>query len=542
MSVDLKARIATLATLQEAEALYPPRHLPEGAEVVRVAPSPTGMPHIGTAMQSVIDRALADKTKGVFILRIEDTDQERTVPGAIEAIIAGLKWLGTAPNEGYTFGGDYGPYLQSERLKLYQLAAEELVAKGHAYHCFCTSERLEQLREAQTKAKMMPKYDRLCSKLSADEVSARKAKGEKSVVRMRVPKDGTKITFRDEVRGKIEFDAKVLDDSILLKSDGFPTYHLAVIVDDHFMRVTTVVRGEEWISSAPKHVLLYQMFGWQSPKWLHTVLLRDAERRKLSKRSGDTSITGYRVQGYLPEGLRNFLTRVMWAHPENKDIYDLAEFARLVTAEALPSTGPIADMKLFGFINGHYLASHKAAELRAMFVQYLGYLIEVGRVPELHEDEEEPSLTLETVQKLKAEIEGNIAYADEVFGLEPERHQKLSDVFRNCGFLFEATYIPATPALLAKHCPDAAQAKTILQKVLDTCIGHNSHESWEAAMRSIAAEQGVKDKVVFMLTRVAATGMEKTPPLYEIMHLLGIGRLTARLAAAQAVVGTSVAA
>lgn len=539
---DLKARIAALTSLAEAEALYPARTLPEGAEVVRIAPSPTGMPHIGTAMQSVIDRALADKTKGVFILRIEDTDQVRTVPGAIDAIIDGLRWLGTTPDEGYSFGGNYGPYLQSERLKLYQLGAAELVAKGHAYHCFCTPERLEQLREAQAKAKMMPKYDRLCSKLSAEEVSQRLAKGETSVVRMRMPKDGEKIRFKDEVRGEIEFDTKVLDDSVLLKSDGFPTYHLAVIIDDHFMRVTTVVRGEEWISSAPKHILLYKMFGWTAPKFLHTVLLRDEQRRKLSKRSGDVSITGYRVQGYLPAGFRNFLTRVMWAHPENKDIYDLAEFARLVTPAALPSTGPIADMKLFGFINGHYIAGHKPAELRTMFTDYLDYLISIGRTPELDEDETAPEMPLETVRKLRAEIAANTAYADEVFALEPERHQKLADVFRNCGFLFEATFTPALPERLAKHCPDAAQAKAILQAVAATCLGHNASESWDAAMRKIAAEQGVKDKVVFMLTRVACTGVEKTPPLFEIMHLLGVQKLRQRLDMAMELLSKSAAA
>lgn len=542
MSVDLKTRIEQLTSLAEAEQLYPPRKLPEGAEVVRVAPSPTGMPHIGTAMQAVIDRSLADKTNGVFILRIEDTDQARSVPGAIEAITAGLRWLGTTPDEGLGFGGDYGPYLQSERLKLYQLAAEHLIEKGHAYRCFCTPERLEKLREEQSKAKMMPKYDRLCSRLSAEEVAQRIAKGEKSVVRMRVPKDGTKILFKDEVRGAIEFDTKVLDDSVLLKGDGFPTYHLAVIVDDHFMHVTTVVRGEEWISSAPKHVLLYRMFGWKEPKWLHTVLLRDAERRKLSKRSGDTSITGYRVQGYLPDGLRNFLTRVMWAHPENKDIYDLAEFARLVSPSALPSTGPIADMKLFGFINGSYLARYKGSELRALFVQYLDYLVSVDRVPEWDEDEHGPALTIDLVKKLKAEIEGNTEYADHVFGLEPERHQKLSDVFRNCGFLFETLFVPASAELLAKHCPEADKTRAILTAVLETAVGHAESTAWDPAMRKIAADQGVKDKVVFMLSRVAITGQEKTPPLFEIMHMLGDDRVKRRLQGAISRAGTNSAA
>lgn len=528
---DLSARLAALVSLSEAEALYPSRTLPPGAEVTRLAPSPTGMPHIGTAMQAVIDRALADKGHGLFILRVEDTDKARSVPGAEEAIVESLRWLGTVPDEGpYGFGGAYGPYTQSERLPLYRLAADYLVQQGHAYHCFCSSQRLEELREAQTKAKMMPKYDRHCRALTAEEVAARHQRGEASVVRMKVPKDGTKITFRDEVRGEIAFDAKVLDDSILLKSDGFPTYHLAVIVDDHFMRVTLVVRGEEWISSTPKHVLLYQAFGWTPPKFLHTVLLRDEQRRKLSKRSGDTSIAGFRAQGYLPEGFRNFLTRVMWAHPDNKDIYDLPEFARLVTAEALPSTGPVADMKLFGFINGQYLSRRTPSELRQAFLAYLDYLITTERVPDLDDDETaEPTLTLDTVRALRTDIQAHQAYTEQVFALEPERHQKFADIFRNCGFFFDATFREASDALLAKHAPDRAKAASILRAVADTTLTLTDHDVWDKTMRGIAAAHEVKDKVVFMLTRVAVTGSERTPPLLEIAHILGEGRLRQRV-------------
>ena len=529
---DLKARIEALTSLDEAEKLFPPRNMPPEAEIVRIAPSPTGMPHIGTAMQAVIDRALADKNKGVFILRIEDTDKARSVPGAEEALFEALQWLGTPPDEAsFGVGGAYGPYTQSDRLPLFVLAANHLLDKGHAYHCFCTAERLEKLREDQAKAKMMPKYDQLCSKLTAEEVSERHAKGEKSVVRMRMPSDGTKIIFRDEVRGEIEFDSKVLDDTVLLKSDKFPTYHLAAVVDDHFMRVTTVVRGEEWISSTPKHVLLYKAFGWEVPKFLHTVLLRDEQRRKLSKRSGDTSITAFRVNGYTPEGFRNFLTRVMWAHPDNKDVYDLAEFARLLSPTALPSSGPIADMKLLGFINGQYLASYSPAEFREKFLAYLTYLISVDRVPEFAEGDTTRPLSIDIVKVLKAEIERDTAYADHVFALEPERHQKFADVFTNCGFLFEATATPAAAERLAKYCPDAALASNILAAVMETCLDKTESDAWDQAMRKVAADHGVKDKVVFMLTRVAVTGAEKTPPLLEIIHILGLDRLRARVTA-----------
>jgi len=527
---DLKARIEALTSLNEAEKLFPPRNMPPEAEIVRIAPSPTGMPHIGTAMQAVIDRALADKNKGIFILRIEDTDKARSVPGAEEALFEALQWLGTPPDEAsFGVGGAYGPYTQSDRLRLFELAADHLVNHGHAYHCFCTAERLEKLREDQTKAKIMPKYDRLCSKLTAEEVARRRANGEKSIIRMRVPSDGTKILFRDEVRGEIEFDSKVLDDTVLLKSDKFPTYHLAAVVDDHFMRVTTVVRGEEWISSTPKHVLLYKAFGWDIPKFLHTVLLRDEQRRKLSKRSGDTSITAFRVNGYTPEGFRNFLTRVMWAHPDNKDVYDLSEFAHLLSPTALPSTSPIADMKLLGFINGQYLSRYTAPEFREKFVAYLTYLLSVDRVPELAEEDVIKPLSTDLVKRLKAEIENNTSYADNVFALEPERHQKFADVFINCGFLFETTAALANMERLAKYCPDTATAANILTAVMENCLDKTNHDAWDKAMRKVAADYGVKDKVVFMLTRVAITGAEKTPPLLEIMHILGLEKLRTRV-------------
>jgi glutamyl-tRNA synthetase len=492
------------------------------------------MPHIGTAMQSVINRALANKTQGTYILRIEDTDQARTVPGAIENIVDVLKWLGATPNEGYSFGGDYGPYIQSARLHIYQLAAEHLISTGKAYRCFCSEQRLTELREAQTKAKMMPKYDGKCRSLSADEVKAKLAEYEKSnikpVVRLKMPPAGTKIKFVDAVRGEIEFDAKVLDDQILIKSDGFPTYHLAVVVDDHFMRVTSVVRGEEWISSTPKHVLTYQAFGWQAPRFIHTVLLRNEEKKKLSKRDGDTSATWFRVQGYLPEGFRNFLTRVVWAHPGNRDIYSLDEFAELMTPAALPSTGPVVDMKLLGFINSKYIGGHTGAELRMMLQNYLEFLLESKQLPDLPDEGGVHELNAGVVEKVLHEVRGNPAHVERVLSLEPERHQKLSDILFNCAYFFDSTFMPPKAEVVAKICPDAAQAKALIAEVAAGFNPQLDHEAWDKSLRAIAAAHGVKDKVVFMLTRVAITGQERTPPLYEIIHLLGEERTRARLA------------
>ncbi len=524
-------------TLGDFETLYPSRPLPDGALVVRFAPSPTGSPHIGSMMQPVIDWALARKTSGVFILRLEDTDRARLVPGMGQALVDMHTWLGTPPDEGpLGIGGAYGPYVQSERLHLYQVAARHLAATGHAYHCFCTPERLQALRDEQARLDRTTRYDWHCRTLDPHEVSQRLAAGETSVIRQKVP-ERRKISFTDLVRGRIDFDSTAVDDSVLMKSDGFPTYHLAVVVDDHFMRVTTVVRGEEWIPSAPKHVLLYEAFGWKAPDFLHTVLLRNESRKKLSKRDGDTSVEWFKVEGYLPAGITNFLTRVMWAHPEEKDIYDLSEFSRLVEPSHLPSTGPVADMKLLNFINGHYVGhpgadpatKRSADDLRLLVTGYLRFLLAAGRLPDVVSGEEGPTMELSTVAALLAEIEKDTAYADRVFALEPERNQKLGDMLLNTPYFFDATFRKAASALFEKICPETDKIPALLHASAQLYDPADDHATWETGMRGIAASHGVKDKTVFMLTRVAATGQDRTPPLFEILRLIGRERFVNRL-------------
>jgi glutamyl-tRNA synthetase len=524
-------------SLEEAEALFPARNLAPGAEVVRLAPSPTGFPHIGTAMQAVINAALARKTGGLFLLRVEDTDRARLIPGAEAAILQGLSWLGLLPDEGPDdLGGNYGPYRQSERLPLYALAARRLMEQNLAYPCFCPPERLEALRNERMRAGENPRYDRKCLGLTPEEVAARQAAGEKSVVRLRVP-DGGGISFVDEVRGAISFAADALDDTILLKADGYPTYHLAAVVDDHFMRVTTVIRGEEWISSTPRHVLLYRAFGWKIPRFLHTVILRDERRHKLSKRSGDTSLSWFQAQGYVPDGLRNFLTRILWAHPEEKDIYPFSEFISLFSVPALPRTGPVVDSRLLDFINGKYLSRLSAREMRAEFLSYLDFPDRQGGQAPGAGNGTSPFPPGEVRRALKAELEADPAQAERVFGLEPERNRKLSDVFSNNGFFFAATFVPAARGLLLRHCPDGEQALRILQTLLPWDVSALAHDSWEAAMRRVAEDFAVQPKTVFMLTRLAVTGLEKTPPLHAILLLLGPERVRKRMA--QAIAGLS---
>ncbi len=528
------ADLAALKSLDEAEKLYPPRKLPAGAEVVRVAPSPTGLPHLGTAMQVTIDRALANQTGGVFILRIEDTDQTRLVDDAVTAIQDGIKWMGIVPDEGVGYGGNYGPYTQSERLPLYKLAADSLLEKGHAYRCFCSKERIDLLRKNQQQQGLLPGYDGHCRNLSADTIARKLSEGQPFTIRMKIP-EKTTIQVHDLVRGPISFDTDTLTDEILMKSDGrFPTYHLAAMVDDHFMRVTTIVRGEEWISSAPKHVLLYQYFGWDMPKLLHTVLLRDTQKRKLSKRLGDTSIRWFEHQGYLPDGFRNFITRVMWAHPGEKDVYPYQEFIDLMKTSDLPATGPVADFALLGFINGKYITDMTVDARYDAMCHYFNKLIERGEglTLEIYNGEQRDTIEYshDTLTAFSKAFRADPDFSKRVFALEPERIRRLGDVIEQYGFLFKPLYTPPTVEQILKNAGSVDKAKTILTDYLG--VGHNggeTHEEWDLRLRAIGEKIADKPKAVFMTIRLAITGKEKSPPVYETAEILGPAEVKRRM-------------
>jgi len=525
------AKLPAAQSLADYETIFPPRNLPEGAEVTRIAPSPTGMPHIGTAMQAVINRALADKNGGVFILRIEDTDQKRYVTGAEEALVRSLDWLGTPPHEGpFGTGGNYGPYRQSERLPLYQMAANQLLHENKAYRCFCCPERLEQLRAEQTAQSKVSGYDGHCRAIPADEAAARAANGESYVVRLHAPGAGRKLTFADLVRGDITFDSNVVDDAVLLKSDGFPTYHLAAVVDDHFMRVTTVVRGEEWISSTPKHKLIYEAFGWEMPKMLHTVLLRDEQKRKLSKRSGDTSISWFQNQGYVPEAFRNFMTRSIWAHPDNKDIYPFGEFVDKFSTAQLPSSSPVADMTRLLSMNATYLAGYTPKQRSNAVLDYMDRLASREVIPTSKPDDRPILESREQFAAIHAEMKSNPAYLERIMAVEPARHQRLFDAVSNTAFYFAAGYKPASSEKLNAICSDATLIPAILRSVAAIDPQEVDAAGWDKALRTIATDKGVKDKEVFMLTRLAITGQERTPSLHAVAQVLGSTTIRSRIA------------
>src|SRR3989344_957995 len=326
----------------------------------RIAPSPTGFPHIGTIYQAMLDKAFAKRHKGTFLVRIEDTDRARFVQGAEEKLFEALDWLGLQEDEGVRKGGEYGPYRQSERLDIYKKYAQELVEKDHAYYCFCTKERLDEVRNEQQKQGKPPMYDKHCRNLSKEEVDERIKNGEPYVIRMKVP-ENKKITVKDLIRGDIKFDSNTIDDQVILRSDGFATYHLGVVVDDYLMKVTHAVRGPEWIPSFPKHKLLYDFFGWEMPIFVHTPLIINMDGSKLSKRQGHANVDWYKEQGFLPEALLNFIALLGWSHPnsrhrhfdgesnENKEvspdveIFSFEEFSKLFDLKDLSSVNPKFD-------------------------------------------------------------------------------------------------------------------------------------------------------------------------------------------------------
>lgn len=322
---------------------------------VRIAPSPTGDPHIGSAYMALANLALVAKHGGQFVLRIEDTDQVRSTKESEAAIFEGLKWLGLDWHEGPDVGGPYGPYRQTERRDIYRKHIDELLAKGNAFVCFCTPERLDTMRAVQKKLGKSPKYDGHCLNLGADEVQRRIAAGEPHVVRLKVPSEG-QATFTDGVYGEVSIPYADVDMQVLMKADGLPTYHFAVVVDDHLMKITHVLRGDEWISSTPKQILLYQYFGWEMPQFVHLPPLRNADRTKLSKRKNHTSITWFERQGYLPEAVINFLGSLLTKFEEGEEeLMTKAEFQQRFELAHVSRSGPVYDVQKLDWFNGRWL-------------------------------------------------------------------------------------------------------------------------------------------------------------------------------------------
>ena len=475
---------------------------------LRVAPSPTGDPHVGTAYMSLFNLAYARATGGAFVLRIEDTDRARYVASSEQQIYDTLHWLGLDWSEGPDIGGPYAPYRQSERLETYRPVVDELVVSGHAYYCWCSTERLAELRAEQQASKAaVTGYDRLCLGKTREERAALPGFSETPVVRMLVP-DDVELTFTDLIRGEVS--APRPDDQVILKADGFPTYHLAVVVDDHLMGITHVVRGEEWISSTPKHVLLYRWLGWDAPAFAHMPLLRNTDKSKISKRKNPAArLTWFLEQGYLPEALRNFLQ--LLAYPpvhEGEDVASFDEFVAAFDWAKVNTTGPIFDLAKLNSLNGHYIRALPAAELADRIVEYAV----------ANQQWTDPSAA--QVEMLRKAVP-----------LVQERLVLLSEAVPKLAYLFTPDAdLVIDPDALAKAGPDASGVVEAATSAL-AGLGEWTTEAIQAGLREALVDGlGLKPKFAFGPVRLAITGSNVSPPLFESMELLGRESSLARLA------------
>jgi glutamyl-tRNA synthetase len=468
---------------------------------VRIGPSPTGDPHVGTAYIALFNYVFAKKHNGTFILRIEDTDQVRSKPAWETMLVDALKWLGLQWAEGPDCGGPHGPYRQSERRAIYAEHVQTLVDRGAAYPCFCSAERLEQLRVQQRQRGVASGYDGQCRRLPPDEAARRLAAGEAHVIRLKVPQERT-LQFVDKLRGPLQFEAHQVDDQVLIKSDGMPTYHLANVVDDHLMGITHVIRAEEWITSTPKHVLLYEGFGWQPPQFVHMPLLRNPDKSKISKRKNPVSLNYYRQAGYLPEAMLNYLAMMGWTMPDGREKFTVDDMVEAFDFERISLGGPVFDVQKLTWLNGLYIRASSPAEMVARWRQ-----------------------TVLTDAALNA-----------VAPLVHERIEKLEDLLEHTAYFFggEVSYDAAALRDLVPKNRTPQAARAALEAVLELIDAQPElfAEDLEAKMRAACTALAWKTKELFMPVRVAVTGRRATPPLFETMAHLGKERCRRRLRAA----------
>jgi glutamyl-tRNA synthetase len=487
--------------------------------------------HVGTLRTVLYDYFLARQSEGgKLILRIEDTDQERLVEGAIEGLLATLKTLGIDYDEGPVLNadgtisekGEYGPYVQSARLPTYRPVAEQLLREGKAYYCFCSSEELDEMRKVQMETKQALKYDRRCLRLSKEEVERRLALPEyreRATIRMKVPDEGV-LAFEDGIRGRISFDAKDIDDQILMKSDGFPTYHLAVVVDDHLMEITHVLRGEEWISSTPKQVLLHQMLGWEMPVYAHVPLLLNPDKTKLSKRKGDVSVESYLAKGYLPAALINFLALLGWNPTGDREIFEREELVRLFDLSKVNRAGAVMNIEKLNWTNNHYL--------RALDEQtYVALCFEKGW------------LSGESFNRWLTEPRSRAVIERAVLVLR-ERLEKLGDLSALVMdlHLFDTQLEYTSVNLVWKKSTKEAtleylkEARNFLATKEDAWF--DARPEIEAMLRAWIAEHGWSNGDVLWPLRVALSAQEKSPSPFDFLWMLGKDQSLSRIDAALA--------
>mgnify|MGYP003402437416 FL=1 len=485
----------------------------------RIAPSPTGDPHVGTAYIALFNLAFAKKHGGDFLFSIEDTDQTRSTVESEAQIFESLKWLGLDYDEGPDNGGNYGPYRQSERFHIYGDYAKQLVDNGTAYHCFCTQERLDNLRDRQKAMKKAPGYDGHCRALSKEEVEKRLAAGEENVVRLKMPYEGETV-IKDVLRGEVRFENNLIDDQVLIKGDGFPTYHLANVVDDHLMEITHVIRAEEWISSTPKHIQLYRAFGWDEPEFVHMPLLRNADRTKISKRKNPTSLIYYRENGYLKESMVNFLGLMGYNVGEN-EILSLDEFIEGFDITKVSLGGPVFDLVKLGWVNNQHMRKKDLAELVELakpFFLAKGYITENSTEKELEaltkvvEILREGAITLKEIAEL-----ADIYYVDSF-----ELDKVTEEMNKNERKSVERLY----------HAIEDETGKKSIKLFIEKLNAANEEitaDEAKAMLHDTMEEIGEGPGKVLMPLRVVITGRGKGAELYNVISIIGKTRTLNRI-------------
>jgi glutamyl-tRNA synthetase len=489
----------------------------------RYAPSPTGLPHIGNYRTALFEWLTARHAGGKFVLRVEDTDRKRLVAGSMEAIMEGLRWLGLEWDEGPDIGGPYGPYLQSQRLDTYLEYSEKLIEQGDAYYCYCTEERLEQMRAEQEARKEPTHYDRRCRYLTPEERAGNEAAGLPRVVRFAAPIEG-QTTYHDFLRGDITFDNATIDDMILLKSDQYPTYNFANIVDDHLMDISHVIRGEEYISSAPRYAQVYRALGWEEPVVVHVPLVLAPDRSKLAKRHGALPLLEYRDQGYLPEAIRNFLLLLGWSYDGEREFFTLDEMVEVFDVRRIGTSAAIFDKSRLDWFNGIYI--------RRM-------------TPEQLTDAALPFLLSDLPEEARNGAASDRDYLTRVLLLDQERIKTLKDVPELVSFFFLDQPEYDASLLLSKNL-DAARSAAILKQLIPMLaeLGRWEHEALLTTLDDFVTSHGfIREKAdgtqvpdrgpVFMLVRVGVSGRRETPGLPEMLATLGKDRVLKRLEAAR---------
>ncbi len=470
---------------------------------VRFAPSPTGYLHVGGLRTALYNYLFAKKNNGIFVLRIEDTDRNRFVEGAVQNLIEALNWAELHYDEGPEIGGNFGPYMQSERLDIYNKYAGELISKGKAYYCFCTPERLQALREEQEKQKLpQSKYDKHCLHLSKEEIEKNLSAGIPKVVRLNAEPDQV-IKFDDIIREHVEFESNNVDDQVLIKSDGYPTYHLANVVDDHLMKITHVIRGEEWLPSTPKHVLLYDAFAWERPVFAHLPLLLNPDRSKLSKRQGDVAVEDYRDKGFLKEALINFVALLGWNAGDDKEFYYMNELIESFSLDRVNKAGAVFDLQKLNWLNAEHLRNKSNNDLLAMLKD------------ELHKS------------KYKEHSISDI-YLTLIIEAMKERVSFVKEFIYNCIYFYEAPTEYEQKSIAKNWKPDTTDHLKKLKTEFAN-LTNPTKEDFEHALSKVSEELNIgKGKLIHPL-RLAVSGQSTGPGMFDLLYILGKDEVIKRI-------------